>query len=206
MLGLAPNSYQQMEKKNKKLFWNVIFFLLIALIGFLSIRTIFKSKKELEYDLARLNNTIEPKIMSEERLNLKESTQPNLTTPQIYKLGNEINLEDRIIIIYGFSSYSHKFMKDYYGISKGVAMEVELRNISNKELEYSPLDFEVKNSKGEPFIFYDMTPGGKKPVLWFGNLLPQETIRAFITYATNDEPYTISYKPLKGPKFFTRLE
>ena len=85
-------------------------------------------------------------------------------------------------------------------------MEVELQNNSSKEFDYSPLDFEVKNTKGMEFTFYDVIPGGKEPALWFGSLLPQETIRAFITYVTDDEPHTISYKPLKGPKFFIYLK
>ena len=197
------SKYMQEEQQTKKLFWSIAGFFLIILVGFISVRAILNSTKEL----GKSSDAINPSAMFKvEKINLEESIQPKVTVPQVYKLGDEINLGDRIIIIHKFSSYSHKFMNEFYGVNKGVVMEVELRNNSNKEFNYNPLNFEVKNDKGMKFIFYDVIPGGKEPVLQFGSLLPQETIRAFISYVTDDEPYTISYKPLEGPNFFIHFK
>ena len=194
---------QKTQEKTKRYFWSILGFFLIILVGFISVRAILNSTKEL----GKSSDAINPSAMFKvEKINLEESIQPKVTVPQVYKLGDEINLGDRIIIIHKFSSYSHKFMNEFYGVNKGVVMEVELRNNSNKEFNYNPLNFEVKNDKGMKFIFYDVIPGGKEPVLQFGSLLPQETIRAFISYVTDDEPYTISYKSSRGPKFFIHLK
>jgi len=97
-------------------------------------------------------------------------------------------------------------MKKLYNTDKGIAMEVEIKNISNKKIDYNTTDFEVKDAQGRKFIFYDVMPGGKEPTLWFGSLFPQETIRAFITYVGDNNPYTVSYKPYDGQGFFIHLE
>jgi len=179
---------QVLQPKERKRFgyFHLIGGLILLFIIFVIIAEIEGEKKEPGFaQVSQGQKEASEKIAKEKEKNeeaLGGKVEEEQNQVQIYDIGENINLEQQIIVVHSAREYIEP--DEFHYINAGtrhIAVDVSIENTGTESIAIFPDAFTIHDAQGYSYMFIGGVTA-KEPILYFQNLPAKRKIRGFLVF------------------------